>query len=104
MVPYQQKINMQKVYIPIVVVMLVTQLCPTLYDPIDSSPPGSSVHGLLQARILEWVSLSLLQGIFLTQGSNPSPSNCRQILYCLSHQEAHIPHAYLKINSIWIRV
>jgi len=35
-----------------------TQLCPTLCDPMDSSPPGSSVHGILQARILEWVAIS----------------------------------------------
>ena len=34
--------------------VLVTQLCPTLCDPMDCSPPGSSVHGILQARILEW--------------------------------------------------
>ena len=31
------------------------QLCPTICDPMDCSPPGSSVHGILQARILEWV-------------------------------------------------
>ena len=34
------------------------QLCPTLWDPIDSSPPGSSVPGILQARTLEWVAIS----------------------------------------------
>ena len=34
------------------------QLCPTLCDPIDGSPPGSSVPGILQARILEWVAIS----------------------------------------------
>ena len=34
------------------------QLCPTLYDPTDGSPPGSSVSGILQARILEWVAIS----------------------------------------------
>ena len=34
------------------------QSCPTLYDPIDSSPPGSPVSGILQARILEWVAIS----------------------------------------------
>ena len=34
------------------------QSCPTLCDPMDSSPPGSSVHGILQARILEWVAVS----------------------------------------------
>ena len=34
------------------------QLCPTLCDPIDGSPTGSSVPGILQARILEWVAIS----------------------------------------------
>ena len=34
------------------------QLCPTLYDPIDGSPPGSCVPGILQARTLEWVAIS----------------------------------------------
>ena len=36
----------------------VTQSCPTLCDPLDCSLPGSSVHGILQARILEWVAIS----------------------------------------------
>ena len=35
------------------------QLSPTLCDPMDCSPPGSSVHGILQARILQWVATSL---------------------------------------------
>ena len=51
--------------------VLVAQLCPTLCDPLDCSPPGSSVHGrVLQAGILEWVAIPLLQGIFPTQESN----------------------------------
>ena len=45
------------------------QLFLTLCDPMDCSPPGSSVCGILQARTLEWVVL--LQEIFPTQGSNP---------------------------------
>ena len=36
----------------------VTQSCPTLFDPVDCSLPGFSVHGILQARILEWVTIS----------------------------------------------
>ena len=36
----------------------VLQLCPTFFDPMDYSPPGSSVSGILQARILEWVAIS----------------------------------------------
>ena len=37
--------------------VLVAQLFPILYDPMDCSPPGSSVHGILQARVLEWVAI-----------------------------------------------
>ena len=40
------------------VCVLVTQKCPNFCDPMDCSPPGSSVHGILQARILEWVAIS----------------------------------------------
>ena len=84
-----------------------------LYDSMDYGLPGSSVHGIfqlrilewvaisfpnththtytyahgiLQARILEWVFQSLFQGIFPTQGSNPGLLHCRWILCCLSHQ------------------
>ena len=42
--------------------VLVTQLCPTLYNPVDCSSPGFSVHGILQARILEWVAISFSRG------------------------------------------
>ena len=41
-----------------VYVCSVTELCPNLCDPMDCSPPGSSVHRILQARILEWVAIS----------------------------------------------
>ena len=40
----------------------VAHLCPTLCDSVDCSQPGSSVHGILQARILEWVAISLSRG------------------------------------------
>jgi len=36
----------------------VAQSCPTLSDPMDCSPPGSSVHGIFQARVLEWGTFS----------------------------------------------
>ena len=42
--------------------MLVAQPCPTLWDPMDCSLPGSSVHGILQARILKWVALPFFRG------------------------------------------
>ena len=38
--------------------VLVAQSCPTLCDPMDGSFPGSSFHGIIQARILEWVAIS----------------------------------------------
>ena len=41
---------------------LVTQSCPTFCDPMDCSLPGSSVHGIFQARILEWVAISFFRG------------------------------------------
>ena len=44
------------------VLCLVTQSCLTLCDPVDCSPPGSSVHGILQARILEWLAMSSSTG------------------------------------------
>ena len=49
---------------------LVAQWCLTLCDSMDYSPPGSSVYRISQARALEWGCHFLLQGIFLTQGSN----------------------------------
>ena len=65
----------------------VSQWCPTLCDPLDT-------------RLLHpWDFLGkstgvgchfLLQGIFPTQGSNPGLPHCRQMLYCLSHQESHL--------------
>ena len=45
---------------------LVTQSCPTLCDPVNSSPPGSSVHGILQARILEWIAISFSRNLLIT--------------------------------------
>ena len=43
----------------------VTELCPTLSNPMDCSPPGSSVHGIFQARVLEWVAIAFSNGILV---------------------------------------
>ena len=45
-----------------VVCVLATQSCPALCDPMDCSPAGSSVHGILQVRIVEWVAISFSRG------------------------------------------
>ena len=65
--------------------VLVTQSYPTLFDPMDCSLPGSSVHGILQERILEWVVIHFSRGSFPTQGLNLHLLYCRWILYHLSH-------------------
>ena len=49
----------------------VAQSCLTLCDPMDCSPPGSSVHGTSQARILEWVAISYSRKVFPPQGLSP---------------------------------
>ena len=68
-------------------VCLAAQSCPTLCDPLNRRLPGCSVHESLQTRILEWVAISLLQRIFLTQGSKLlCLLHCRQILYPLGYQ------------------
>ena len=67
--------------------------CVQLCDPMDSSLPDSSVHGILQAKILEWVASFLFQEILLTQGSNPH-------LLCLLHwQGDSSPLSYLGIAN-----
>ena len=43
---------------------LVAKSCPTLWDPMDCSPSGSSVHGIFQARMLEWVAISSSRGSY----------------------------------------
>ena len=53
---------------------LVTQSCPTLCDPMDCSPPGSSVHGILQARILGWVAISFSREFYWPRDWTTSPA------------------------------
>ena len=74
------------IFLRMVCVCLVSQLCPTLCNPMDCSPPGSSVHGDSLCKNTGVGCYALLQGIFPTQGSNPGLLNCRQILYQLRQQ------------------
>ena len=73
---------------------LVAKLCPTLCNPTDYSPPGSSVCGISQAKILEWVAISFSRGSALIQGSNLGLLHWRQILSYWATREApslHVP-------------
>ena len=64
--------------------VLVAHWCPTLCDPIDCSPSGSSVHGVVQARMLEWVAISF------PRGSSP-PRDGSQVS-CISCTDGRILH------------
>ena len=55
---------------------LITQSCPSLCDSMNYSPPGSSVHGIFQTRILEWVSISFSRGS------------------CWPRDQTHVPHTH----------
>ena len=54
----------------------VAQSCLTLSDPVDCSPPGSSIHGVLQARVLEWVAIAFSRG-----SSRPGENKQNHIKY-----------------------
>ena len=78
----------------------VAQLCPILCDPTNCSLAGSSFHGILQARILEWVTIPFSRGSF--RPANPTLVSCigRQILYNLSHQASYLAILQSKIKSL----
>ena len=83
MVSYQQYFPdvLPKFYQIMCVSTVCAQSCLKLCDPLGYSPLGSSVHGILQARILQWVAISFSRGSSQTQGSNPHP-------LCLLHWQA----------------
>ena len=86
----------------IVVAAAAQSLCPTVCDPMDCSTPGSSVHGIFQARILVGCHF-LLQGIFLTQGLNPHLLCLligKWILYHWSHLEQKPMNFSLKHHTV----
>ena len=89
---WKKKYGLTK-YVKVNVKVLVIQPCLILWNHMDCSPPGSSVHGILQARIQE-CSHSLLQKIFLSQALNPGLPQCSQSLYRPSHQ-------ILKMSVSW---
>ena len=79
------------------VCVLVIQSCPTLCDPMDCSLPGSSVHGISQARILEWIAIS-----FSRESSQLRDQTCvsciagRFFTILVSHQRSYHWLAMLK--------
>ena len=66
--------------------VLVAQPSPTLCDPMDCSPPGSSLRGILQARILEWVAIVFSRQFSLPRDETQVSRIAGKILFCLSQQ------------------
>ena len=79
-----------------VYVCVCAQSCPTLWDPVHYNPPGSSVHGIFQARILDWLAVSYSRASFQTKGwTHLSGVSCtgRQILYhCTTWETPIVSH------------
>ena len=79
-----------------------------LRDPMDCSSPSSSVHGISQARTLEWVAIPFSRRVFLTQGLHLGLPHGKEILYQLSHQGSpiyfllseNILHCLLHLNIV----
>ena len=105
---------------------VVAKSCPTLGDPVDCSPPGSSVYGIFQARILEWIAISFSRDL-LNPGIEPRSSamwadsllsespgkpkitgvgnlgllHCRRILYQLMYQGSPI-ESFMLIMHVYV--
>ena len=78
----------------------VAQSCLTVCDPMDLSPPGSSIHGISQARILEWVVISFSMRSY--QLRNQTLVSCigRQILYHWATRETHDDYKSLLLQGV----
>ena len=64
----------------------VTQSCLTLCDPVDCSPQGSSVHGIFQAIVLEWIAISFSSGSSQPRDGTHVSHIVGRCFYCMSHQ------------------
>ena len=79
---------------------LFAQMYPTPCNPMNHSPPCSSDHGILQARILEWVAIPFSRGIFPTQGLNQGLLHCRWILYLFDFNSAQTTVSFINTQLI----
>ena len=84
----------KKCFLKLWCVALVTQWCPTLCDPMDCNPPGSYVHEIFQARILEWVAISFSRGSSQPRDRTWVSCTAGKVLTDWATREAHITHIY----------
>ena len=82
--------------------VLVTQLCPTLCNPTDYSPPGSSVHRILQARILEWVAMPSSRGSSQPRDQTQISHNAGRFFNIWATREAlcYYSRSYVATNTL----
>ena len=84
--------KMECIYLPPhpLVSVLVIQSCLTLCDPMDCSSPGSSVHGVIQAKILEWVAISFSKGSSRPKDGTQISCTAGRFFTIWAAREAHI--------------
>ena len=80
---------------------LLTKLCPTLCNSMDYGPPGSSVHGILQARILEWGAISTSRGSSRPRDWSRISCIDRRVFHCWATREAWKPTKYTENLSLY---
>ena len=78
----------------------VAQSCLTLCNPVDCSPPGSSVHGILQARILEWVAISFSRGSSWPRDRTQASHIAGRCFTLWATREAHMSEALLNCPAL----
>ena len=83
--------------------ILVTQSCLTLWDPVDYSPPGSSVHGISQARILGWVVIPLSRGSSQSRGQTQVSCLAGRFFTIWATREASVCCVCLQSWKEWYR-
>ena len=83
--------------------VLVAQSCLTLWDPMDCSLSGSSIHGILQAKILEWVAIPFSKGSYQPRDFTQSPALQADSLLSESPGKSHVyPWSEVKwVSSVW---
>ena len=79
----------------------VSQSCPTLCDPMDCSLPGSSIHGIFQTTVLEWVALSFVRGSSQPRGWTQVSCIASRRFYRLSHQRSGCESWTIKKAERW---
>ena len=92
-------LNIRKLYLLLCILYIMfvcstVQLCPTLWDPMDCAPPGSTVHRIFQARIVEWIAIS-----YTRVSSWPRDRTCGSSVSSIGRQILYL--CAIKFHFIW---